>query len=237
MGQNVNIYFIVVLVILAAFTAWGYWRGFIRVAFSLAAVLIMTVLVSWLAPYMNQFLQEHTPLQERITEKCVATIQEMSQDTIQSEAEERLDGANSQGISLPGQWSEQLAQMAAGAMDDALAGSGIYQQVGAYLADLILRGISFGLTFLLVGLILKIIIRLLDVVARLPVLKGINRFFGAAAGLVEGLLVVWVLLFVVTLACTSSWGQQAMAGIRQSEFLSFLYHYNGIVYLVGRVFG
>lgn len=238
MGQNINILFIVVLIILAAFTAWGYWKGFFRVAFSLAALLIMTLLVSWMTPYMNSFLREYTPLQDRITVKCVDTIREMAQEKAQSNAEDRLEEAGAQGgIRLPAQWSEQLIQKTTGALDQALEDTGIYQETGMYLADLILRGISFAATFVLVAIALKIVIHLLDIIARLPMLKGINRFLGAAVGLVEGLLVVWVLLFVVTLACTSQWGQQAMANIQKSEFLSFLYQHNGIIYLVNHIFG
>lgn len=238
MGQNINIFFIVVLVILAAFMIWGYWRGFIRVAFSLVALIVMMVLVSWLSPYTNRFLQEHTSLQAQITEKCVVMIQEMTQENLQSNAQGLLDEAGTrEGIQLPSQWSEFLVQKTAGVMDEVLEDTGIYQQAGVYLADLILRGISFLLTFILIAIALKIVIHLLDLIARLPVIKGVNRLFGAVAGLVEGLLVVWLLLFIVTLACTSQWGQQAMNSIHQSQLLTFLYQHNGIVYIVNRIFG
>ena len=232
-----NLFFIVVVAILVLFTLWGYWRGFIRVAFSLAALVVMTVLVSFLAPYMNTFLREYTPLEERITEKCVGVIQEMAKDQLENQAGERLDATGVSESMLPRQWSEQLARKAAGGLDQALEESGVYRQTAVYLADMILGGISFGITFLIVGIALKIAISLLDLVARLPVLKGINRFFGAAVGLVEGLLVVWAILFVVTLACTSQWGRQAMASIRQSQFLTFLYQHNWIDYLVRQIFG
>lgn len=238
MGQSLNILLIVVWIILAVFTLWGYWRGFIRVAFSLAALVVMALLVSWLSPYMDSFLREHTPLEEKISGQCVAMVQEMAREQVQAGAEERLAAAESQGgIQLPAQWGEALAQKTAGALDQALEETGIYQEAGMYLADMILRGISFGATFLLVAIVLKIVIHLLDLVARLPVLKGINRILGAVAGLAEGLLAVWVLLFIVTLACTSPWGQQALASIQESKFLTFLYQNNGIVYLVGRIFG
>lgn len=238
MGQSLNILLIVVWIILAVFTLWGYWRGFIRVAFSLAALVVMALLVSWLSPYMDSFLREHTSLEEKISGQCVAMVQEMAREQVQAGAEERLAAAESQGgIQIPAQWGEALAQKTAGALDQALEETGIYQEAGMYLADMILRGISFGATFLLVAIVLKIVIHLLDLVARLPVLKGINRILGAVAGLAEGLLAVWVLLFIVTLACTSPWGQHALASIQESKFLTFLYQNNGIVYLVGRIFG
>lgn len=238
MGVNLNIFLIVVLVIMGVFTLWGYWRGFIRVIFSLVALVVMALLVSWLSPYMNRFLQEYTSLEERIQSRCVAMIREMAQDEVQENAQEQLEKAESQGeLKLPAEWSRQLARKSAGALDQALENTGIYQEAGTYLADMILGGISFVVTFLLVAIIIKIIIHLLDLVARLPILKGINRILGAVAGLAEGLLVVWALLFIVTLACTSQWGQQAIASIQESEFLTFLYQHNGIVYLVNRIFG
>lgn len=238
MGQSLNLLLIVVLIIMALFTLWGYWRGFIRVAFSLVALVVMVLLVSWLSPYMNSFLREHTPLQEQISQRCAELVREIAQEQVQGEAREQLAAAERQGgIQLPAQWREQLAEKTAGALDRALEDTGMYQEVGTYLGDLILSGISFVVTFTLVGIILKIAIHLLDIVAKLPVLKGINRILGAAAGLAEGLLAVWALLFIITLACTSQWGQQAMASIQESRLLTFLYQHNGIVYLVNLIFG
>lgn len=237
MGLNLNILLIIVLVIMVVFTLWGYWRGFIRVVFSLVALVVMALLVSWLSPYTDSFLRKYTPLEERIQSRCVAVIREMAQDEVQTSAQEQLREAESQGgIQLPDQWSRQLVQKSAGVLDQALEDTGIYQEAGIYLANMILGGISFGTTFLLVAIIIKIVIHLLDLVARLPVLKGINRVMGAVAGLAEGLLVVWALLFIVALACTSQWGQQALASIQESELLTFLYQHNGIAYLVDCIF-
>ena len=50
-------------------------------------------------------------------------------------------------------------------------------------------------------------------------------------------MLVWLLLFVITIACTSQPGQLLMAEIERSEILTFLYRYNGILYLFQLIFG
>lgn len=244
MGEAINIYFIAAALILAGAMAWGYWKGFIRIMFSLASLLIMTMAGSLVAPYMNVFLKDRTPLYGAVTEKCVAAVQGMAPDGIVGSALGMPWGMSGQsgakvtkeGLLLPPQWSGQIARRMTENAEGAIGNVGIYQRMGEYLAEMIVRGISFALTFVIVAVALKLLIHFLNLVARLPVINGVNRLLGGIVGLAEGLLIIWALLFLAALACTTSWGQQAMASIQKNAFLAFLYQHNGIIYLVDYIF-
>lgn len=222
MEKDINILLIIVLVILAGSVLWGIRRGFIRVVFTLAAIVLMSALVSWISPQVNDFLRENTSLHQVFTEKCTDRIQQKTEKSIEQD--------------MPRLWSDQLAVQANEAVNSVLDSTGIYRETGEFIADWILKGIACVISFLVIGIVLKLIINLLDLVSKLPLLRGVNRILGAAAGLIFGLLIVWFGLFVVALACTSQWGQQALASIEKSDFLTFLYQNNGVLYLVNQMF-
>ncbi|HLR22788.1 MAG TPA: CvpA family protein [Pseudogracilibacillus sp.] len=61
------------------------------------------------------------------------------------------------------------------------------------------NAIAFALIFFGTKIILQIIASMLDFVARLPVLKQLNKLLGAILGFVEVYLILFVLLYVVAL--------------------------------------
>lgn len=231
---------IAVLVILIGATVIGYWRGFVRIAFSLIAMILMIVLVSWFTPYVTDFFKENTSIYEELAEKCARKIQESAETQAQNSADytgEAGEAGSLAGIQLPEIWTEQILQKAGAAVNQLTEESGIYQAAGAYIADWVIRGISFFAAFFLIAILLRLVVGLLDIVARLPVIKGVNRLLGGAAGFLQGLLVVWLLLFLITIACTSQLGQTMLGYVRDSELLTYLYQHNGILYFLNFMLG
>lgn len=91
------------------------------------------------------------------------------------------------------------------------------------IARMLLKGISFFLSFAVVSIVLQLVVGLLDIVSRIPIIRGFNRLMGAAAGLLQGLLAVWLLMLLVALACTTAFGQQLLLQIQENAFLAWLF--------------
>lgn len=181
---------IVVLVILGCFGLHGYLRGMVRMVFSLAATFLAIGLACWATPYVGEFLQTQTPLQEFIKEKCAEAIQ----------ANIGLDFAGSMGLGLEG---------------------GIGQ-----VASLVTQRIAWILSFILISILLGVLVHVLDILAKLPVIESINHLGGLAVGLLEGVVVVWILLFVVVLCQGTEWGKPMMESMQQEPLLRLLYENN-----------
>ena len=49
---------------------------------------------------------------------------------------------------------------------------------------------------------------------------------GLVVGLLEGLLVIWILFFVIALCQGSQWGNQMMQEIQENPLLQWLYQNN-----------
>lgn len=224
---------IAVLIILVGFIIYGYWRGFIRIAFSLLSMVLTIVLVSWVTPHVTEFLKENTSIYEDLVEQCERSVRKSTQANVEQSMEEGLQSQETiEGLELPELWVEQILEKTGTTVNQFVEESGIYREVGEYIADWILRGVAFLASFVLVIILLKFLIGVLDIIAKLPVLKGVNKLFGAVAGTIQGLLVVWLLMFVIAIACTSQFGQTMIGYINESSILTFFYENNAIMYFL-----
>lgn len=219
---------IAVIAILLLCALGGYRRGFVRVMFSLLSFVVASTLCSVLSPYVSAFLVQKTPLHGHIQSSCARIFQEQQQQMAGEAAgqiSEQPPGGGSFDM-LPDVMKDALAKGSQEKMAELVDASKMAEYIGGYLADVIIRGISFTLTFLLVFFLLQLLIHALDLITKLPVLHAANKLGGAAAGLLEGLLVVWLGFFLVTLCIGNEMGNSLMGQIRDNTFLSFLYDNN-----------
>ena len=100
------------------------------------------------------------------------------------------------------------------------------EYLGNYLAGLLVNTVGFVLLFVLVYIAVRLIMRWLDIMARLPIISGVNKLTGALLGGAEGLFFLWLLSLLVTAFSQSPWGAMIIAQIESSRWLTFLYHYN-----------
>lgn len=240
---------IVVIVILAGFGVHGYLRGMVRVLFSLVAIFLTIGLATALTPYTAQFLRTQTPLYDTVKEACTERLQGMAEEEIQKKAEEiGGDGeakkqenpdskdANTQeqeeltilGMKVPKELQSFLSGNATEQANELIQDSGIYEKLGDYVAEQVLQRASWLLSFVIILILLSVVVHLLDLIAKLPVLNSINHMGGLAVGLLQGLVVVWILFLVVTLCQGSEFGRQMLLSIQGNVFLKFLYDNNVI---------
>ena len=94
------------------------------------------------------------------------------------------------------------------------------------IMEMIVSAVSYILVFLIVYVLLHIFMGWLDLVARLPVISGINQIAGAVLGLAQALLLIWIAGVVLTIFSTTSWAQAVFDQIAISPLLTFLYNNN-----------
>ena len=67
---------------------------------------------------------------------------------------------------------------------------------------------------------------MLNVVTELPVIHGVKHLLGMGLGMMEALLVVWILFLVITIISNTELGMVWMQMIWDSRVLRFLYDKN-----------
>lgn len=222
---------IVVLLIFAGFGLHGYLRGLVRVVFSLVAVFLSIGFATALAPYTAHFLQTQTPIYDTIQEKCVDYLQSTVNGEIQQKAQDQEE-ISVYGMKVPREIQEMFLENAAGQADSFMENAGIYEKLGDFVAEQVIQRLAWVVSFIVVLILLAVVVHFLDIIARLPVLENINRIGGLAAGLLEGLVVVWILLFVIVLCQGTDFGREMMASVEGNFFLKVLHENNLLEQLI-----
>lgn len=220
-----------VLIFFAIFCIEGYCKGFVKVAYSLVAIIISIILVSALTPYVKDIMVKKTGIYEKVAEKCTVKIKERYEENEETKQgpetpEEALNGAK---IKLPKVMkitAESLQQEMQEAKEDC------YRKAGEKVAAWIVCVIAFLFTLAVVGLVVAIIGGLLDIVTKLPLIKGVNQILGVGAGFIKGLIIFWVLCILISVFCTATIVDSITTQIYQNKVLAFLYENNGVVYLI-----
>lgn len=197
---------------LIAFTVMGAHRGFFRTVAGLLAVILALVgaqlFTNWAAPHVSGVLQ---PAIERRVEKKVDAA--LGGDTItpqepqigasrpdsetqdQKEAEESEIQRLLRAIGVDEQLFQRLGESAREKVRD--TGVTVATAVVQSVAESVIRALLFLLSFAVFLLLLKLLAKVLDLALKLPVLRSMNGLAGAAVGLVEGALAVFLAVWLL----------------------------------------
>lgn len=219
---------VVVLVILGGFGLHGYLRGMVRVLFSLVAIFLTIGLATALTPYTEEFLRTRTPVYETVKEKCTEHIQQQAQERQEQGAESKQMDLTLFGLQIPEEFQSFFSEHVTDGADKLIEDMGVYEKLGDYAANFVLQRLSWILSFTIILILLSVMVHMLDLITKLPVLKSINRLGGLIIGLLEGVIVVWLLFLVIVLCQSSEIGKEMMASIQRQPILKFMYDYNMI---------
>lgn len=220
---------IAVGIYLLAMVLYGHYRGFIRLAVSVVALIAALAVVHVSMPKVTEYLKENTTIRQTLTENMKKAsglgIQEDNGNTADTGAPS-AQRMMIEGLDLPQSLKEALIENNNSEVYDLLGVNAFADYVGSYLADMILNTVGFVILFAVVYLIIRLVVRWLDLIARLPLLSGVNKIAGALLGGIQGLLFLWILCLVVTACSGTTWGMSVIRQIETSKWLSFLYEHN-----------
>lgn len=108
---------------------------------------------------------------------------------------------------------------------------GLEEAAAGFLADQLLQLLAFAVTFILVSVVIQGGAWALHIAAKLPLLHGANQILGAAAGFLEGMLVVWTGFLIAGAFGTSSFGAKVLGMIVESDFLTWIFVNNPLLHL------
>ena len=170
-------------------------------------------------PKVTEYLKENTSIQQTLSNsmKQAAGIGLPEETGDEEEKDEDVPSVQRtiiENLNLPQNVNEFLGVNA------------FADYIGNYLADMILNSVGFVLMFAIVYLLIKLVVRWLDLIARLPILSGMNKIAGALLGGVQGLIFLWILCLVLTACSGTSWGMTLIHQVEASKWLSFLYEHN-----------
>ena len=213
-----------VAVFLLSMVLYGHYRGFLRLAVTMMALILSLVVVRVAMPHVTGFLRENNGIHQAIGQGLLhmAGIGEMEKDTeMPAQQREAIEG-----LKLPEQMKEALLQNNNYEIYHILGVDAFIDYLSASLANMVLNLIGSIILFLVVFIALRLLIRWLDLIARLPILSGINQIAGAVLGGLQGLFVLWIAGLLVRTFTAMPWAQAVLTQVEASAWLDFLYHNN-----------
>lgn len=198
----------------------GYRKGFFKSAASVIGIVLAVLLTAILYPGVNKLLCQYTVLDDVIEQKIIEKF-ELPEETKTATRNEEIDTI--ENLDLP---DNVKGWLIANCNGETFLESGV-DNVCSYIAKsltaMVMRGISYVLTLLVLLLLLHILIMVLDVANYIPIVKSINKAGGAIFGAGQGILIVWIFMGIVTLLSTFSWAYQVIQMIDESPLLAWLY--------------
>ncbi len=208
---------------------YGHYRGFLSIAVTMSALMASILLVRLVTPYVTVFLKENTHIQQKIQEILIeSTGAEMLLELDKLPQTHLSAGQQAliEQLKIPSQMKEVLLENNNGEIYRALGVETFLEYISTYFSDMVLNLAGSAVLFFIVYFALRMLIRALNLVSRLPILHGMNQIAGALAGLFQGLIWLWAGCMLVDLCSCMEWTAAVYGQIQNSFWLSFLYQNN-----------
>lgn len=210
---------------LLAMVLYGHYRGFLKMAVTMTALIFSLIAVRVAMPYVTDALRENTGIHRAIGQGLLhmAGADENATDGVELPAQQR---EAIERLKLPEQMKEALLENNNTEIYELLGVDRFLDYLGQYLANMVINLAGSALLFVVVFILLKMVVNWLDLVARLPILSGINQIAGAVLGGAQGIFVLWLAGLVVRACSAMSWTQPVLTQIGKKVWLNFLYQNN-----------
>lgn len=214
---------IAVAVYLIGMVLYGHYKGFIKMAVSAVALIITFTTIHVAMPQITSYLKNNTKIYSTFEDSMKEA---MKLDEIYDNEQPSGQRTVIEGLELPKQLKDALLENNNNEVYRVLGVDTFTQYVASYLANSIINIIGFLILFVVVFAALNILTVWLDLVARLPIISGINKIAGGFLGGIEALIFLWILCLFITAFSGTTGGRALIQQIESSTFLSYIYDHN-----------
>lgn len=218
-----NYFFIICILIMFACFIAGTHRGMLKIIYGIIAWVFVFWFVNFANPYVLEALNEHTNIEVVINEKITERLELKYEE---SEKEEEGSGKMAVYNIIPLTLRESFNEIVKDSVDKFI------ETVASAFTDLAMKGVAAVLSIILAYLIIWLIGKILILVNFMPGLNQVNRLLGGITGLLEGLLIIWIIMFVADMFPTSLIGQVVVENVSSNEILLTIYDNNFIKLLL-----
>ena len=222
--MEVNFLFIAIVSLIIYMTVRGYRRGFLRIVVSFIGTIVIIIAAREAAPYVTDYLYNNTDAYEKIElgiEEMFKDANEKYDNSIPENQIKTIDSYN-----VPDSLKNNLIINNTAEMYKTLVVDVFEDYVSRYLANTAIKAAGFVLAFIVLIIAFRLLLTVVNIISRIPIIRGINQFIGGCLGFVESLIIVWVFFFVAVMFIGNESGSYIFRMIADSEFLTLLFNTN-----------
>lgn len=223
---------ILVLCIIGGLGFLGLKKGFVKMAFSVASTIVALLVAMIFSPVVAGMMKSNENIVGFFDEKIGAIIN-FTSDEAEEETESKQESLI-ESLPLPETFKDTLLENNTAEAYMELQANNFKEFVCRQITNVIINAIAFVITLILAIIGLIVLCFALNLLTKLPLLKQVNTTAGLAIGLVEGVLVVWILFVILTMFAGSEFGSKALALISENPLLNFLYKNNLVSKFIAR---
>lgn len=198
---------IILICIAVLFAVIGWRRGLMKSIVKIGSLFLSFIVATALSPTVADLLIL-LGTKEKIYEKILNTI----------------SGSNES------EWSNALPDFMRSAVE--AAKSDATARTASLISDITVNIISFIALLIAARIIIWIIVKMLDLLSRLPVLSFFNRTLGMFLGIAEGAALVFVVLAIISAVIPMSKNPSLANTIENSQIVKYMYENNPVTNLI-----
>lgn len=219
-----------VIVILLFFAVAGRMRGLVRTCFSFVPMLAGLVLTNQLYPVLSKILR-NTFIYEGLKNGVQKALK------LDSIFANTIAGSDAIGaLKLPGFLKTALVENNNPVVYNILGVNKVEEYIAGYVANICLNVLCMVVVFIVIVIACKLILTALDLIAKLPVVNFFNKTGGLAVGLLQGIIVLWIIGIVLVGFYSNPLFSRFFEVLNQSKVALFLYEKNVLLFMILRIF-
>lgn len=212
----------VLIIGIIALCIWGgYRKGLIGVAFKILSFFVALVIALVLYKPVADFVIQNTSIQAMIENAIIENSQREDQEQIPEELNQEKISQETITSPIMVEYANKYIENAADKTKEVLA-----QEFAKSISIMLINVTSGILVFLIANIILIIIKAFSNLVAKLPIIKQFNKLGGILFGIIKGLLIVYVVLAILSLAEPVMQETTITNIMEQSYIGKIMYHHN-----------
>lgn len=222
---------VLAIIILCAFN--GFRKGLFGIVSGVISWVVIILSVVFLSPVMQNHLEKRTDIGNRIYESAKGYIEQKLTRTSSGTLDFMLPPAMDRAIRGTAQEAIEKYNFSA-SVEEAKGTlvSFVAEPVASKIRDYAIFGLSKVLTFLIAALACFAARIIFKVVMFNRGFAIKQHILGALFGLIEGFLLVWILMYLISCIGTTEFGRSLSSAIDQNVILSWFYNNNPLAGLM-----
>lgn len=205
---------LIIIAIMAVCIFLGYKRGLIGVAFKIVSFLIALLVTFVLYIPVSNFVINNTTIDDNIKNAIIEKIAD--EETVEAKEENGMPDMVNDYIN---QYTTEVKNVG--------------MEVVAQNISVILVKLAVGLVlFLVVRIALIFVKAIISLVEKIPVIKQFNKAGGTIYGILEGLLIIYIALTIISVISPMIDNTGVLAAINNSYIGSFMYNNNVLLEII-----
>lgn len=222
--MNINFLLVIFGILLLFCIVRGARKGMLRILFGMVAWIALIIFVNYCSPVVADLIKNNSGVSTQLE-----TVIDSNLHTKYEKSEEEKAGSGEEAILsiLPEKIRTDIENTVHSSIDN------LIKVVAEELAFVAIKGIATVLVIAIGILLIVILDKLLKGLGFIPGIRDVNKFFGIVAGAFEGILIIWIIMYIADCFPTSEFGRYVLSNSQADQILIFVYKNNLIERIIG----